>query len=224
MIKSNKKNVATPLSTGIIFILIFTIFLLLSQYKVNTKYNDNIYTVNNVPSTETGLILGATVWENKIPSDILADRLLVGIHLYKNGKIKKIIVSGADDSEYYNEVQVMKNFLLQHAIKEQDIIMDHAGFTTYHSLYRAKTVMSLNSLIIITNRYHLPRALYIAHELGINATGVDSDLRRYTGDIFNNFREFFARIKANIDLIFKPQLKSVRGLMDIYESGQITGN
>ena len=146
----------------------------------------------------------------------------MGIKLYKTGKIKKLILSGEHSSKYYDEVNVMREYAVAHGVNENDIFLDHAGFSTYDSLFRARDVFGVKSMIIITNTFHLPRALYIANELGINAVGVSSDLRKYIGENYNNIREFFANIKANFDLIFKAQPKYLGPKIDIQGSGLVT--
>ena len=203
-------------------IILFFLFIVFTHYKVSTKYTYKIFTITDVLSHDAGLVLGAQIWSNSQPSHILEDRLLVSIELYKSGKINKLILSGDHSSKYYDEVNVMREYALAHGVSDHDIFMDHAGVSTYDSLFRARDVFNLESLIIITNSFHLPRALFIANELGINAVGVASDLRKYQGENYNNFREFLANIKANFDLIFTAKPKFLGPKIDITGSGLVT--
>ena len=110
------------------------------------------------------LVLGAGIRDNN-PTPMLEDRLLTGIELYTNNVSNKIIVSGDHGQEHYDEVNVMKDYLLEKDIPSENIFMDHAGFSTYDSIYRAKEIFKAKKVVIVTQKYHLYRALYIAKEL-----------------------------------------------------------
>ena len=140
------------------------------------------------------LILGAGLNNGK-PSPMLTDRLNKGISLYKEGKAPKILMSGDHGSEYYNEVKVMKQYAMDAGVPSSDIFMDHAGFSTYESMWRAKNVFSVSKPIIVTQRYHLYRATYIAQKSGLNCTGIPSDEYPYGGKPKRLIREFLARCK-----------------------------
>lgn len=208
--------------TALILVL-FTIAIIVVNNLVATKYKGNIYDIKSVPAKNVGLILGAQVFDDGIISDILEDRIMTGIKLYKQGIIKKVIMSGDHGTEDYDEVNNMKKFAIAEGVKEQDIFMDHAGFRTYDSCYRARDVFGVDSMVIVTNEFHLPRALYIANKLGIDAVGVKSDSRKYATEHYNNFREFFARVKAFIDVnIMKPKPKFLGPKIDIKGDGVVT--
>ena len=149
------------------------------------------------------LVLGAGVRNNK-PTPMLNDRLEAAIQLYNDGKASKIIMSGDHGQEDYNEVGVMKTFAIENGVPSADIFMDHAGFSTYESLYRAKEVFQAKKVIIVTQNYHLYRALYIANQLGIEAVGVPSNPRSYSGQTMRDIREVAARVKDIITCIYKP--------------------
>ncbi|MBN2443296.1 MAG: YdcF family protein [Spirochaetales bacterium] len=175
-----------------------------------------------MPERKVCLILGASIWGNK-PSHVLEDRLLVGIELYKLRKVRKFIVSGDHGTSYHDEVNTMKQYLLASGIDEDDIFMDHAGFRTYDSCFRAQAIFGLDECIIVTNEFHLPRALYIACDLGLDAVGVPSDLRPYSTAFKNKFREFFAQYKAFLDIrIVKPQPRFLGPMIDIDGKGVVT--
>lgn len=140
------------------------------------------------------LILGAKVHEGGILSDMLRDRMDAGIALYQEGSVKKLLLSG-DNSGKWGEVTAMKEYAMKNGIPEADIIMDEEGFSTYESLSRAKQVYGIEKLVIVTQKYHLYRALYIAKHMDITAVGCDAALHSYGGQLYREIREILARIK-----------------------------
>lgn len=151
------------------------------------------------------IVLGCLVKDNGEPSDMLADRLTRGIELYEQGSAPKIIMSGDHGREDYDEVNTMKQIAIDKGVPSSDIFMDHAGFSTYESVYRAKEVFGAKKVIIVTQKYHLYRALYIAEKLGVEAYGVPSDLHTYRGQSVREIREILARCKDFAHGIFKPE-------------------
>ena len=123
------------------------------------------------------LVLGCKVKENGVPSDMLADRLATGVALQQAGVSTKLLMSGDHGQEEYNEVAVMKQYAMDKGVASSDIFMDHAGFSTYDSVYRAKEIFEAKKVVIVTQEYHLYRALYVAEELGMEAYGVAADTR-----------------------------------------------
>ena len=113
------------------------------------------------------LVLGCGVRPDGSPSDMLADRLEQGIALYQAGWADKLLLSGDNGQENYNEVGVMEAYALERGVPGEDIVLDHAGFCTYDSVYRARDIFGAKRLVIITQAYHLSRALYIAQALGL---------------------------------------------------------
>ena len=170
-----------------------------------------IKTIDEVPETDAVLVLGAAVYSNGTPSPILRDRLEYSYHIYKANKAKKIIVSGDHGTIYYNEVIVMKNYLLNKGIPEEDIVEDHAGFDTYDSIYRAKEIFGVDSIIISTQQYHMYRALYVARKLGIEAYGVASPNKAMYNMPYNHMRESLARIKTIYDVHISKRLPKYLG-------------
>lgn len=145
------------------------------------------------------LILGAGVRGNE-PSPMLRDRLLQGIDIY-NGSAK-ILMSGDSTREDYDEVNVMKNFAVERGISADRIENDYEGVSTYDSIYRAKNVFGAKKIIIVTQEYHLYRALHIAKKLGIDAYGVASNLQEYAGQTYRDIREIVARNKDFLKCLF----------------------
>ena len=150
------------------------------------------------------LVLGAGVWGDK-PSPILEDRLLESISAYESGVADKIIMTGDHGRKDYDEVNIMKEFVVSRGIPSDNVFMDHAGFSTYESMYRAKEIFGVKKVVIVTQKYHLHRALYIAKQLGMDAYGVSADPRKYAGQLQREVREVLARNKDFVMCIFKPK-------------------
>lgn len=150
------------------------------------------------------LVLGAFV-NGATLSPMLEDRVLTGMEVYKSGGAKKMLMSGDHGTKQYDEVNAMMNYANARGIDKNDIFTDHAGFSTYESVYRAKEIFGVDSMIIVTQEFHLPRALYIAKILGIEAYGVCADRRVYMGERHNRIREIPARVKDFLMCIFKPE-------------------
>ena len=140
------------------------------------------------------IVLGCLVKADGTPSDMLADRISVGVSLYQNGTSPKLLMSGDHGQKEYDEVNTMKSCAISAGVPSEDIFMDHAGFSTYESIYRAKEIFGADKIVIVTQQYHLHRALYVAEALGIEAYGVSADLRSYAGQTKRDLREVLARI------------------------------
>lgn len=170
------------------------------------------------------LVLGCGVKANGEPSDMLEDRLLCGIGLYNGKAAPKLLMSGDHGSPEYDEVNTMKNFAKDKGVPSVDIFMDHAGFSTYESIYRAKEIFGVDEVIIVTQKYHLYRALYIAEKLGVEAHGVPSDYREYAGQGIRDIREILARDKDFFTLIFKPEPTYLGDSIAVDGNGDVTND
>jgi vancomycin permeability regulator SanA len=190
---------------GAVFLIPATVLLLVNGC-VKTSTKDRILSPADAGKFRTDciLILGAGVRPGGIPSPMLQDRLLQGIELYQAGISDRLLMSGDHGQKSYDEVNVMKQFAVGRGIPSQDIFMDHAGFSTYESLYRSKAIFQAERIMIVTQRYHLYRALYIAKALGLEAWGVPSDPREYSGQTYREFREIMGRFKDFFMMIFQP--------------------
>ena len=164
-------------------------------------YND----VSKLSHTQAVMILGAAVLLDGSLSPALRDRVDMAIKVYQAGKVDKILVTGSNPTVVYNEVNPVRLYLLKNGVPDSDIFLDHAGFDTYSSMYRARDVFLAKSLIIVSQSFHLPRAVYIAHSLGLTAYGMNADRGHYLA--YNYFREVFADVKALSDLLFLRQPK-----------------
>ena len=144
--------------------------------------------------------------------------------MYKTNISKKIIVSGDHGRKSYDEVNVMKNYLLQKELPGEDIFMDHAGFSTYDSIYRAKEIFKAKKIVIVTQEYHLYRALYISKKLDLEAYGIIADKREYAFQLKRDIREVAARAKDFIKLIFKPKPTYLGNEISLNGNGNITND
>ena len=170
------------------------------------------------------LVLGAGLRRDGLPSMMLADRLTVGINAYELGAAPKMLMSGDHGREDYDEVNAMKNYAMERGVPSFDIFMDHAGFSTYESMYRAHDIFQVEKALIITQRYHLYRALYNAQRMGIEAYGVASDVRRYARQPYFDFREYFARVKDFVWGIVKPNPTYLGAVIPITGNGDVTND
>ena len=170
------------------------------------------------------LVLGCLVKDDGEPSDMLADRLKRGIELYEQGAAPKILMSGDHGRADYDEVNAMKRVAVDAGVPSSDVFMDHAGFSTYESVYRAKEVFGADKIIIVTQEYHLYRALFIAERLGVEAYGVNADLRTYRGQTARDVREILARCKDFGNTIFKPEPTYLGERIPIGGNGDLTND
>ncbi len=209
----------------IVIAIILIIVLGINFYvKISTKnqiINENDYT--KLSDIDCIIVLGAGIWGDK-PSPMLEDRLLEGIKLYNNDISSKIIMSGDHGREEYDEVNIMKNYAIEKGVPSENIFMDHAGFSTYESIYRAKEIFEAKKVIIVTQKYHLYRALYIANQLGIEAYGVGADPRQYVGATYREVREILARDKDFVKCIFKPEPTYLGETIPVSGNGDITND
>ena len=196
------------------------------NFIVIKKTESNIVTLEEaaeLSDVDCAVILGAGVREGK-PTPMLRDRLLVGIDLYKSGAVKKLIMSGDHGSTDYDEVNIMKSFAVDRGVPDEDIFMDHAGFSTYETIYRAREIFEEDNVIIVSQKYHLYRALYIAEKLGIKSVGVSADLDTYRGQTKRDLREILARDKDFFKCIFKPKPTYLGDKIPVSGNGNLTND
>ncbi len=170
------------------------------------------------------LVLGCLVRADGSPSDMLADRLDTAIALYNAGVSDKIVMSGDHGTADYDEVNAMKQYAIDRGVPSEAIFMDHAGFSTYESMYRLKNVFSVQSVTVVTQKYHLHRALHIADSLGLDALGQSADPRTYRGQFVRDIREMAARSKDFITSILQPPSTYVGSPIPISGSGDVTND
>ena len=171
------------------------------NFYVKSKTNFLIfYSENKIPKTKVGIIFGAGINGDK-PSKYLKDRLDAGIKLFKAKKINKILLSGDNGSDAHDELTVMKIYCFKNGIDTTKIYIDYAGFDTYSTMFRAKNIFKIDKAILITQEYHLNRAIYIGNNLGIESIGFSANQGEYRNYNYVRFREYFSICKSVIDVI-----------------------
>ena len=192
---------------------------------VTCTVRDQILTEQQAPQLQDVdciLVLGCQVRSDGTPSHMLEDRLRRGVALYDAGAAPKLLMSGDHGTQYYNEVDAMKRYALEAGVPSADVFMDHAGFSTYESMSRAIRVFEADKIIIVTQEYHLYRALYVAKALGIEAYGVAADYRTYSGQLNRDIREVLARLKDFGMAIVKPDPTYLGDAIPISGNGALT--
>jgi len=203
------------LKTAMLLILALVLIAGLAGLGINwivigeaNKYIAGSDKTEQIDKADCIIVLGALVLKDEQLSQVLMDRMDTAITLYKDGKASKLLLSGDHGRKNYDEVNAMMDYAVSKGVPKEDIFLDHAGFCTYDSMYRARDVFCIHSAIIVTQRFHLSRAVYIARKLGLSAYGVNSDPRIYTKAAIDAFREFFARVKDFLNInIFMPKPK-----------------
>ena len=168
------------------------------------------------------IVLGASVYPDGTPSGILQDRLDDGIALYFAGVAPKIIMSGDNGTESYNECWAMKQYAISQGVPSEDVFCDHAGFSTYETMYRARHVFGAERIVVATQTYHLYRALYDAQGVGMEAIGVPSDYGEYANQSWYDIREVFARTKDFFQVLFSVPSTFVGDPISLDQSGDVT--
>lgn len=176
----------------------------------------------SISSADAIVVLGASVFADGTPSGILQDRLDDGIALYFAGVAPKLIMSGDNGTESYNEVRVMKQYAIAQGVPSEDIFCDHAGFSTYESMYRAKYVFGCQRIVVATQTYHLYRALWSAKSLGMQATGVPSDYHEYQKQLQYDIREVPARTKDFFKALLRVPSTYVGDAISLDQDGDVT--
>jgi SanA protein len=167
---------------------------------VKNKTKPLIYNnINDIPNTNVGIVFGAGINGNQ-PSKYLKDRLDAGILLYKSKKINKILLSGDNGNDAHDELTVMKNYCYQNGVDTTKIYLDYAGFDTYSTLFRAKKIFKINNAILVSQKYHLNRAVFIGNKIGVHSIGFSANVGQYNNYNYVKFRECFSVFKGFLDV------------------------
>lgn len=198
--------------------------LSVNAYVVNSskKYITDIDGAKKI-NADCIVVLGAGVSGGK-PSLMLQERLDKGIELYKAGAAPKIIMSGDHGRTNYNEVGIMREYALQNGVAAEDIFMDHAGFSTYETMYRVRDVFEAENIIAVSQNYHLYRCVYIAKSLGLNVCAVSCDTRRYAGQTLRDIREIIARNKDFLNVKICPEPTFLGDTIPVTGDGNVTSD
>ena len=178
--------------------------------------------LKNLEGIDCILVLGCGVWDDGTPTDMLADRIKVGIRAYESGVSDRLLMSGDHSRKDYDEVNTMKAIAVENGIPADNVFCDHAGFSTYESMYRASDIFGADKIVIVTQSYHLPRAIYNAQKLGIEAYGISADERTYMGQMYRDARELLARAKDFVWCIIQPEPTFRGEKIPITASGSLT--
>ncbi len=191
---------------------------LLSEHVKHVADENLVYTVTGDPEINTAsvrelrdfgancaVVLGCGIEDSETPSPMLKDRLDVGITLYKEGIVPKILLTGDNGQQGHNEIHVMLKYTKAAGIPAEDIFCDHAGFSTYDSMYRAITIFKIDKAIVVTQKYHEYRTLYIGEKLGMDVRGVASDQESYFGQTYREIREILARDKDFFKVLIRSK-------------------
>lgn len=206
-----------------IIIILTTIFTINLYIKLTVSKNIiSVEEAQNINNYDCILVLGCGIINNSTPSDMLHDRLKKSIELYNHNVCKKIIMSGDHLEDNYNEVAVMKDFVTRRGVLSSDIFLDHLGLSTFESIERAKEIFNAKKILIVTQKYHLYRALYIAKQLNIEAYGIKCNYRKYLKPIYREFREILARNKDFFKLLIYSDKKYFGNKIDLDKNGNIT--
>jgi vancomycin permeability regulator SanA len=173
--------------------LIFAAVCVINAIVIGSS-KDNIRVISSDDGYNTAVVFGAKVHEGGTLSHMLQDRMDTAIALYKNGSVKMLLLSG-DGSGKWSEVEYMKKYAVENGVDESDIILDGEGFSTIETVRRAKDVFGVEKCVLVTQKYHLYRAIYSAEKLGMDAVGASADVRTYAGQLYRDVREVLARVK-----------------------------
>lgn len=226
-VKTKKKK--TIMIVSIIFSALIVVaasaFFILNSVVVNeaAKYVYSIDDISSLPEADCVIVPGALVYGDESLSAVLQDRVDYAIKIYEAGKADRLLFSSDHGETDYDEVNSMMDYAVSRGVPESDIFLDHAGFSTYETMYRARDVFLVKSAIIVTQQFHVSRSVYIARALGLNAYGVNSNPRQYGNETRDNIRESLARIKDYLSVnIFRPKPEYLGDAIPIFGDSSLT--
>ena len=215
------KTISKIIMFLICILIVGTISINLYMTNYSNKYIINIDSYKELNDLDCIIVLGSGMVGDK-PTPILEDRLIKGIELYNLGVTDKILMSGDHGNTYHDEVNLMKKYAVETGIPSNNIFMDHAGFSTYETMYRAKEIFKVEKVVLVTQEYHMYRSIYIARKMGIEAYGIITD--NLKGDKYREAREVLARNKDFFNVIIKPKPKYLGEEIPITGDGNLTND
>jgi SanA protein len=196
------------LISGLVFGFIGFIFVYLVNRQVNSYTNNRLQnSITEIPvenPKRVAIVLGAKVWDDGSLSHALLDRVTTAVELYRSGRVSKLLMSGDNPSADYDEPTAMKKFAMNLGVSENDIVLDFAGRRTYDTCFRAKEIFEVKSAIIVTQEFHQARSIYLCSNMGIDSIGIVANRRKYLGENYWTFREFFSVFSAWFEMNFIP--------------------
>ena len=203
-----KKWILRIFISGLVIGLLGLLLVYLVNRQVNSYTNNRLQTsITEIPvenPKRIAIVLGAKVWEDGSLSHALLDRVTTAVELYRAGRVNKLLMSGDNPSADYDEPTAMKNYAIKLGIPESDIVLDFAGRRTYDTCFRAKEIFEVKSAIIVTQEFHQPRSIYLCSNMGIDSVGIVANRRKYLGENYWSFREFFSVFSAWFEMNFIP--------------------
>lgn len=186
----------------LILAVLSVLVLVISRLITGAATRGKIYTTSEAPTHRVAIVFGAGLWRNGSPTPVLADRVTTAANLYFAGKVEKLLLSGDNRFVDYNEPEAMRQLALSLGVPSEAIVRDYAGRRTYDTCYRAKAIFGVTEAILVTQAFHMPRALYLCNRLGVDSIGVESDLRVYQKStlLFWDMRELLASTAAIWDV------------------------
>lgn len=163
----------------ILTFFVVVIILLMPRFISQLYANPRIYSIGDAPQRDVAIVFGAGLWRDGSPTPVLQDRVAAAADLYFRGKVKKLLMSGDNRTQYHNEPEAMRQYALSLGVPDEVIILDYAGWRTYDTCYRAQAIFGIKEAILVTQAFHLPRAIYTCNNLGLSAVGVVADQRQY---------------------------------------------
>ncbi len=195
----------TPIHATVLALCSGVIVCVSILQQIQTQYTNRMFSPQTVQPAPTALVLGASVKLDGTPSDALRDRVTTAVELYRQQKVKNLLMTGDNGAFHVNEVATMKRLAVEAGVPEQDVLVDEHGYRTYESCKRAVEVFGVTDGIVVTQRFHLSRALYLCSHLGMTKTqGVPADLETYERIFFFTARDFAASLKAWWDINILP--------------------
>lgn len=191
----NVSTLSPPLRWAILGILI-ALILFIPRWLLIRRYNERIYSLENAPEKTTAIVFGAGLRRDGTPTTVLADRVTTAASLYREGKVKRILLSGSISGDLYNEPLAMRSLALNLGVPDQDILIDTGGTRSLYTCQRAHQVFRIEQALLISQRFHLPRALVLCDAIGLSAEGVTSDLHPYRSRFLWELREIPATLRA----------------------------
>ena len=207
-------------------LVLLALLVLIPNFLVKLSSRTLIVTPEKAADAEADciLVLGAGLQPDGKPSPMLSERIRTGVALYKAGASARLLMSGDHGTKGHDEVNAMKDAAMAAGVPSEAVFMDHAGFSTYDSMYRARDVFGAKKLVVVTQEYHLPRALWIARRMGLEAVGVACDTQRYSGQLYRDLRELLARDKDFVKCLKMPEPKYLGESIPLAGRGDVTND
>ena len=202
------KKIIKAMFNLIVILLVVTIVLsALARLGTGLYAGPRTYTETDAPARRVAIVFGAGLLRDGSPTAVLRDRVQQAANLYFAGKVEKLLMSGDNSYVNYNEPEAMHRYALELGVPEKDIVLDYAGRRTYDTCYRAKAIFGVSQAILVTQAFHLPRAIFLCNMLGVEGVGVDADLCTYQrgAELWWNLRELPATLSAFVDVVTRPQ-------------------